>query len=177
MDTIRIFQLNGALLNNNAVACYDCMVPGLTSLQLQSLGLQAPAVKCSVKLNYDMRHHIKTNAGISTELYGHMECFPKYGEGHGKVSSPSNWLFTICTLLSALHGLHKGINLWSVGKRFKSQRFADTYVDDTDGATIDQNTQKSDTPPKIRDKLQTIAQTWANLLFRLGGELLKEKTS
>eukprot|EP00957_Ditylum_brightwellii_P197888 15075218-Ditylum_brightwellii.AAC.1 len=84
---------------------------------------------------------------------------------------------SICTLLSALHGLCKGINLHSVGKKFKSQHVADAYVDDTDAATIDQDTQISDTSLKIRDKLQTIAQTWLDLLFGLGGQLSKEKTS
>eukprot|EP00957_Ditylum_brightwellii_P064797 4916611-Ditylum_brightwellii.AAC.1 len=165
MDTVRIFRLNGALLNNDAVACYDHMIPELTSVHLQSLGLPAPAAKCSVKLDYEMRHHIKTKAGISTESHGHTECFSKYGEGQGKASSPSNWLCTICTLLSTLYGLCKGINLWSVGKRFKSQRVSDAYVDDTDAATIDQDTQISDNHLKIRDKLQTIAQTWSELLF------------
>eukprot|EP00957_Ditylum_brightwellii_P204429 15339215-Ditylum_brightwellii.AAC.1 len=59
MDTLRIFRLNGALLNNDAVACYDRMIPELTSVHLQRLGLPAPAAQCSVKLNYDMRHNIK----------------------------------------------------------------------------------------------------------------------
>eukprot|EP00957_Ditylum_brightwellii_P204937 15341468-Ditylum_brightwellii.AAC.1 len=45
-----------------------------------------------------------------------------------------------------------------------------------DAATINQDTQISDTPLKIRDKLQIIAQTWSDLLFGLGGQLLKEKT-
>eukprot|EP00957_Ditylum_brightwellii_P124376 9479712-Ditylum_brightwellii.AAC.1 len=82
-----------------------------------------------------MRHHIKTKAGNSKESYGHTLCYSKFGEGQGKASSPSNWLFTICTLLSALHGLCKGINLHSVGKKFKSQCVADAYVDDTDAVT------------------------------------------
>eukprot|EP00957_Ditylum_brightwellii_P146623 11162024-Ditylum_brightwellii.AAC.1 len=34
MDTLRIFRSNGALLNNVTVACYDCMVPELTSVHL-----------------------------------------------------------------------------------------------------------------------------------------------
>ena len=49
MDTVRIFRLNGTLLNNDAVACYDCMIPELTSVHLQSLGLPAPAAKYSIK--------------------------------------------------------------------------------------------------------------------------------
>eukprot|EP00957_Ditylum_brightwellii_P125382 9556185-Ditylum_brightwellii.AAC.1 len=75
--------------------------------------------------------------------------------------------------LSALYFPHYMV----CAKRFKSQGVADAYVDDTDAATIDKDTQKSDTPLKIRDRLQTIAQTWADLLFGSGGELSKDKTS
>eukprot|EP00957_Ditylum_brightwellii_P102760 7831129-Ditylum_brightwellii.AAC.2 len=37
MDLLRLFRLNGALLNNYGVACYDRMIPALSSLRLQSL--------------------------------------------------------------------------------------------------------------------------------------------
>eukprot|EP00957_Ditylum_brightwellii_P142390 10848782-Ditylum_brightwellii.AAC.1 len=35
MDCLRLFRLNGAILNNNATACYDCMIPELSSIHLQ----------------------------------------------------------------------------------------------------------------------------------------------
>eukprot|EP00957_Ditylum_brightwellii_P133433 10173154-Ditylum_brightwellii.AAC.1 len=57
MNCLRLYGLNGALLNNDAVACYDQMVPQLTSLTLQGLGLPDNAAKCSVLLNQNMRHH------------------------------------------------------------------------------------------------------------------------
>eukprot|EP00957_Ditylum_brightwellii_P087866 6691353-Ditylum_brightwellii.AAC.1 len=57
MDLLRLFRLNGALLNNDAVACYDRMIPALSSLYLQSLGLPELAATCSVQLNKRMRHH------------------------------------------------------------------------------------------------------------------------
>eukprot|EP00957_Ditylum_brightwellii_P166920 12705315-Ditylum_brightwellii.AAC.1 len=107
-----------------------------------------------------MRHHTKAKAGISKELYGHTLCYSKFGEVQGKASSPSNWLFTICALISALHGLCKGINLRSIGKKFKSQHVADAYLDNMDAATINQDTQISDPPPHNQR-----------------GQLSKEKTS
>eukprot|EP00957_Ditylum_brightwellii_P045596 3457856-Ditylum_brightwellii.AAC.1 len=57
MDLLWLFRLNGALLNNDAVACYDRMIPALSSLHLQSLGLPELAATCSVQLNKRMRHH------------------------------------------------------------------------------------------------------------------------
>eukprot|EP00957_Ditylum_brightwellii_P028745 2171301-Ditylum_brightwellii.AAC.1 len=39
IDSLRLFRLNGGLLNNNAVACYNRMIPAVSSLHLQCLGL------------------------------------------------------------------------------------------------------------------------------------------
>eukprot|EP00957_Ditylum_brightwellii_P204753 15340713-Ditylum_brightwellii.AAC.1 len=113
MDCLRLFWLNGALLNNNTVACYDRMIPQLTSLLLQSLGLPKPTTRCSVLLNKNMKHHIKTTAGIIEEFYQHSSQTPKFGEGQGKASSPPNWLFLSSTLLAALHAICSGISLTS----------------------------------------------------------------
>eukprot|EP00957_Ditylum_brightwellii_P150140 11433602-Ditylum_brightwellii.AAC.1 len=89
MDSVQLFHLNGALLNN-AVACYNQMIPELTSIHLQSLGLPDNAAKCSVLLNYNMNHHVKTTAGVSKDSYAYSDACAKLGEGQGKASSPSN---------------------------------------------------------------------------------------
>eukprot|EP00957_Ditylum_brightwellii_P045726 3469251-Ditylum_brightwellii.AAC.1 len=47
MDCLRPFRLNGAVFNNNAMACYNRMIPEVTALHLQSLGLPSAATKCS----------------------------------------------------------------------------------------------------------------------------------
>eukprot|EP00957_Ditylum_brightwellii_P061354 4656741-Ditylum_brightwellii.AAC.1 len=62
MDCFHLFPLNGAILNNDTMACYDCMIPDVTSIHLQSLDLPEEAVKGSVLLNHNMRHHVKTTA-------------------------------------------------------------------------------------------------------------------
>eukprot|EP00957_Ditylum_brightwellii_P008625 654508-Ditylum_brightwellii.AAC.1 len=63
MDGICLFRLNGTILNNNATACYDRMIPELSSVHLQGLGLPDNVAKCSVLLNHNMQHHVKTKAG------------------------------------------------------------------------------------------------------------------
>eukprot|EP00957_Ditylum_brightwellii_P065077 4936012-Ditylum_brightwellii.AAC.1 len=67
MDLLHLFCLNGGLLNNNAVACYDRMIPALSSLHLQNLGLPETAAKCSVQLNKKMKHYVRTNASKSSK--------------------------------------------------------------------------------------------------------------
>eukprot|EP00957_Ditylum_brightwellii_P110239 8408305-Ditylum_brightwellii.AAC.1 len=140
-------------LNNDAKACYDRMIPKVTSLHFQSLGLPEDAVKCSVLLNHNMRHRVKTTAGISREHYMHESGNKKYSEGQGKTSSPSNWLFQISTMFSALYSLVLGINMVSVCKRYVEDRNAESFVDDTDCTYLDQQDQENETPTRICDRL------------------------
>jgi hypothetical protein len=176
MDCIRLFRLNGAILNNDAAACYDRMIPALTAVHLKALGFPDNATRTSVLLNQRAKHHIKTTAGVTDAYYQSTPDCPSFGEGQGKGSSPSNWLFTVSTLLAALHQLCSGIKLFSVCRKKHASRVADAYVDDTGNTYVDIEKQSSETPESIRDKLQHTAQTWEQLLFGSGGRLCHKKT-
>eukprot|EP00957_Ditylum_brightwellii_P052589 3987629-Ditylum_brightwellii.AAC.1 len=71
MDCLQLFQLNGAILNNDVTACYNRMIPELSSLHVQSLGLPDNATKRSILLNHDIKHFVKTNTGITKDFYKH----------------------------------------------------------------------------------------------------------
>eukprot|EP00957_Ditylum_brightwellii_P027042 2045215-Ditylum_brightwellii.AAC.1 len=73
----------------------------------------------------------------------------KAGEGQGKTSSPPNWLFQSSTLLKSLEDQCFGLYLTS---------------------TADQQTQQSDTPEIITERMRNTGQTWADLIYGLGGE-------
>eukprot|EP00957_Ditylum_brightwellii_P075663 5750041-Ditylum_brightwellii.AAC.2 len=77
MDSISLFHLNSAVLNNDTKACYDRTIPEITSLHLQSLGLPPAAIKCSVFLNKNMSHFVKMSEGLLTESYKHTDAFAK----------------------------------------------------------------------------------------------------
>eukprot|EP00957_Ditylum_brightwellii_P073417 5579037-Ditylum_brightwellii.AAC.1 len=59
MDCLRLFRLNSAVLNNDAMACYNQMIPEVNALHLQSLGLPSAATKCSILLNHNMTNYAK----------------------------------------------------------------------------------------------------------------------
>eukprot|EP00957_Ditylum_brightwellii_P122278 9324913-Ditylum_brightwellii.AAC.1 len=71
-------------------------------------------------------------AGVTEEFYQSTPDCLLFGEGQGKGSSPSNWLFTVSTLLAALHQLCSGVKLFSVCRGKSASRVADAYVDDTE---------------------------------------------
>eukprot|EP00957_Ditylum_brightwellii_P011231 850026-Ditylum_brightwellii.AAC.1 len=114
------------------MACYNRMIPAVTALHLQSLGLLCAATKCSVLLNHNMTHYVKTSKGISNNHYNHTLEYGKFGEGQGKASSLSNWLFQSSTILNALHALVSSIFLISICQKFIAKRTAEAYVDDAD---------------------------------------------
>eukprot|EP00957_Ditylum_brightwellii_P082286 6256972-Ditylum_brightwellii.AAC.1 len=151
IDSLCLFCLNGGLLNNSAVACYDHMIPAVSSLHLQSLGLPESAVKHSVQFKKKMEHFVRTNAGESTEYYQHTEEYMKDGEGQGKTSSPPNWLFQSSTLLNSSDEQCACLYLTSVDKNYVSEHVAEGYVDDCNAATADQRAQETDTPAIVTE--------------------------
>eukprot|EP00957_Ditylum_brightwellii_P141487 10778624-Ditylum_brightwellii.AAC.1 len=176
MDCLHLFRLNGTILNNDATACYDQMILKISSLHVQSLGLPDNATKCSVLLNHNMKHYVKTNTGITKEFYKHEPTNKKFGKGQGKTSSLSNWLFQSSTLLNALHYLCVGIYLFGVCQKFVEKRVAEAYVDDADCTYVDQSNQENETLTRIWNRLKKIAQVWENLIHGSGGELSHDKT-
>eukprot|EP00957_Ditylum_brightwellii_P038440 2905972-Ditylum_brightwellii.AAC.1 len=90
MVSMRLFRLNGALLNNDAVACYDCVILALTFIHLQNLSLPEKAAEYSVKLNCNMKYYVYTTAGKPKQFYHHNDMCGIYGEGQGKGSSHPN---------------------------------------------------------------------------------------
>eukprot|EP00957_Ditylum_brightwellii_P159134 12111435-Ditylum_brightwellii.AAC.1 len=123
------------------------------------------AVKTSVLLNHKAKHYVKTKAEVTTEYYQSTEDCLSYREGQGKVSSPSNWLFKVSTLLAALHSLCTGLKMVSACKHKKANQVANTYVDGTGNMYVNEEKQKEETPEIIRDSMKSIAQTWETLLF------------
>eukprot|EP00957_Ditylum_brightwellii_P153867 11711599-Ditylum_brightwellii.AAC.1 len=83
----------------------------------------------------DQRHEtLRTNYhGYHQQVLPTFSRFSKVRRGAGEnIVTPSNWLFQSSMILSALHALVTGVLLTSVCNRFKSQRAAESYVDDTD---------------------------------------------
>eukprot|EP00957_Ditylum_brightwellii_P083648 6358225-Ditylum_brightwellii.AAC.1 len=59
MNCICLFCLNGTILNSNVESCYDCMIPEVTAMHLQSLELPENATKTSMLLNHNAQHFVK----------------------------------------------------------------------------------------------------------------------
>eukprot|EP00957_Ditylum_brightwellii_P065038 4933454-Ditylum_brightwellii.AAC.2 len=69
MDSLQLFHLNGGLLNNDTITCYGRMIPALTLIHLKCLGLPKSAAECSVQINKNMKHYVRTNTEDSKDSY------------------------------------------------------------------------------------------------------------
>eukprot|EP00957_Ditylum_brightwellii_P044685 3387989-Ditylum_brightwellii.AAC.1 len=83
----------------------------------------------------------------------------KGSKGQGKTSSPPNWLFQSSTLLKSLEEQCTSLHITSVDKKYVTKQIAEGYTDNCDVGTVDQQTQQSDTPAIIAEKMRVIAQT------------------
>eukprot|EP00957_Ditylum_brightwellii_P024595 1857760-Ditylum_brightwellii.AAC.1 len=101
-----------------------------------------------------MKHFVRTSTGESTKYYQHSEAYIKGSRGQGKTYSPPNWLFQSSTLLKLLEERCTGLYITSVDKKYVTEQFAEGYVDDYDAGTADQQTQQSDTPAIITEKMR-----------------------
>eukprot|EP00957_Ditylum_brightwellii_P177594 13527512-Ditylum_brightwellii.AAC.1 len=122
-----------------------------------------------------MKHFVKTNSGIKKYFNKYEPTDKKLGEGQGKTSSLSNWLFQSSTLLNTLHYLCVGIHLFSVCRKFVGKRVAEAYVDDADCTYVDQSDQENETPTRIQDRLKKIAQWLIWWIWENGGARIATK--
>ena len=74
-------------------ACYDCILPTLTSLTSNSYGL--PKTVCILHANTleATKYHLKHLFKVSKEHYQHSTLIPIYGNGQGSANSPAVQLF------------------------------------------------------------------------------------
>eukprot|EP00957_Ditylum_brightwellii_P163494 12447470-Ditylum_brightwellii.AAC.1 len=69
------------------------LIPDISALHLQSLGLSESATKYSALLKKSMNHHVKAKAGITKQSYKHEEYNETFGGGQSKTTFLPNWLF------------------------------------------------------------------------------------
>jgi hypothetical protein len=160
---------NLAMMENDATACFDRMIPSLVMLSLRAYGVPEPVVTLMGTTLEKMRYRIKTKIGISTRSYGHTEEQPIFGTGQGSAGSPCFWMLTSIILFNIMADITHGITFTDPAEIETIQRTMEAFVDDTDVAVND--TKQPKTLLQLTQLLQTDAQHWEKLLFTSGGKL------
>jgi hypothetical protein len=160
---------NVAMMENDATACFDRMIPSLVMLSLRAYGVPEQIVRLLGTTLEKMRYRIKTKIGVSKRYYQHTDDDPIYGTGQGSAGSPCFWLLTSIILFNIMEKIAHGITFTHPTGSETLQRTMEAFVDDTDVAVND--SEKPYSPGKLAAILQQDAQHWEKLLFTSGGKL------
>jgi len=90
-DIIRQTKRMAAVIENDAVGCYDRLMNPLVLLAMRWLGVPESLAK-SVALTWSgTSHSIKTHFGISQITYNNTQQTPLFGPGQGSTTGPTMW--------------------------------------------------------------------------------------
>ena len=95
----RITRKSFIKTNLDAKACYDRMIPSLTTIVSQKYRMDENVCIIQAGTLQQARYHMKTKWGMTEASYSHSEFIPVYGKDQGSGSSPvlwiiiSSWLF------------------------------------------------------------------------------------
>eukprot|EP00957_Ditylum_brightwellii_P167127 12722888-Ditylum_brightwellii.AAC.1 len=87
--------------DNDAVSCYDRIIPGLENLIRWKKGTHYNAVFAHAKTLEESKFKLYTVLCVSEEFYQHCQAFPSYGAGQGSTNSPTIWLIISSTPFDA----------------------------------------------------------------------------
>ena len=160
-----------AMMENDATACFDRMIPSLVNLGLRANGVPEEIAKLIGTTLVKMRYKIKTKLGISTRHYSHSEDNEIYGTGQGSAGSMAFWLLISAILFRIMSQIAHGLAFSDPQRLHTIKRTMEGFVDDTDVAVNDATAQAPYTPKELVSTLQTDAQHWERLLFISGGKL------
>jgi len=183
MDIIRHYAEPAALLDNDAQACYDRLIPVLLSYALIRLGLPKHLTRFMCKWLQSATYHIKLAHGVSEHSYQTTLDTYLFGTGQGTGWSPPNWGAISDIISNAMEENSPGMFLTHPNRTVFSNRCYDAFVDDvnggltSDGMYVYQPPYPTSVPlmNTIYEQIQRNVEYYARLLFTSGGKLALHK--
>jgi hypothetical protein len=170
-ETIRLQRLIGAVLYNDAKACYDRIIENISNMSLLREGLPIEIAQLHAQTFNTIQYYIKHKQGIGPIPHSNNNPAPIYGVGQGSTDASARWSFLSDAIIRAFsqHATDAIINS-PITNKFTNSKIAG-FVDDTTSLLIQHITML----PYIILILQQDAQLWEKLLFTTGGKLEIQK--
>jgi hypothetical protein len=179
-----------AVIENDAVGCYDRLMNPLLLLAMRWLGIPRTLTLSIARTWSHTLHSIKTAYGISSVSYENTPTTPLFGPGQGSTTGPTLWQVSFALLKNS--ALAAGTELMgdnepivplildSPDNSIHIKNPGEAFVDDSDLASsslipqhpheVSPVDQKLQGAPAIKN-LQVMAQRWERALFTTGGAI------
>ena len=181
LDIIRYFGDDMVIIDNDAKACYDRVIPYVTLYMLYRLGMPVFLSKFMCNMLRQTYYTIKTGTG-NTEPYSSTDA-RLFGTGQGAGWSPPCWAANSDVISCVMERHTPGMLLEHPNKKIVSHRHIDAFVDDSSlGITrtaYDKFEPLPDDPVQkgqdLYDQARLNTQFYSRLLFTTGGLLAIHK--
>jgi len=130
LDVVRYYAKPAAIIDNDAKACYDRLIPVFLSYSLIRLGLPKQLTQFMCKWLEEAAYCINTSKGISKSKYGSCLESYLYGTGQGTGCPPPNWGAISDLISTVMEHNNPGMKLVHPSRLFYSNRNFDAFVDD-----------------------------------------------
>jgi len=183
MDIIRHYAEPAALIDNDAQACYDRLIPVVLSYSLIRLGLPIHLTRFMCRWLERAEYFLKLGKGVSKHAYKNTLETYLYGSGQGTGWSPPNWGSISDILSTAMSENSPGMYLSHPNNKVFSNRSYDAFVDDVNGGVTSEGMQAyhpdSELSVPIMDtifeQIEVNVEYYSRLLFSSGGRLALHK--
>jgi hypothetical protein len=166
-ETIRLQRLSGAVMYNDAKACYDRVVENISNMALLREGLPIEIAKLHAQTFQQIKYYIKHKQGIGPIPHSHNNPEPIYGVGQGSTDASARWGFLSDAIIRAFSENATDATINSPISNKQTNNKIAGFVDDSTSLLI----QNLAMLPYILLKLQHDAQLWEKLLYTTGGKL------
>ena len=158
-------------MDNDAKACYDCIVMLLATIISGHFGIPKEARDLQARAIRQMQFHVKTALGISMEHYEDTETSPLHGSGQGSGSSAPLWLFISSIIMDCFEDIAHGMEMTNMDTTERLKQWIDGFVDDTSIFTSLKGKNLAPPTTAVAAQLQHDTQEWEKLLAMTGGKL------
>ena len=181
-DHQRTWRIPISIIFNDAIGCYDRIIPTLCELAMRARGCPKGIAQCHTLTQKGMIHRIRIATGISEGIIKfsleHLEVVVEKtlvciqgktgGIGQGGGAGPLAWIAVIDVMLAAYRTINKGAMVIDPIQLYSICYWLISYVDDN---TIVVSFEENETQHSILNTTRKNLGSWRRLLKLTGGDI------
>ena len=176
-DQSRYTRTSLVNFDNDAMSCYDRIIPAFAGMTAKSYGQSDAAVFVNNITLQTAKYYLKMGGTTTAHSYQNSDSFELYGTGQGSANSPTIWAMVNSTLFTAQEELAFGAEMESPDGKLKTKTSIFGYVDDSAGRVSDFKDSLEVPVNRLVEKMEHDAQVWSDILWFSGGRPELDKCS